>query len=174
MYKLLLLNIVKYSDIRCFTGDPSTYKQKKHDISKGLSTKLQKLITDFGSQFHTLHIFAEDAYMCIFEMFIVRQLQQFEKRLILIKIIYRSKGPALRAPYRDQSVSLSVCLSVCPRYLVRNIPSLPLAQGGSDFTHRVPTVKGCAVILNKVCKGSRLYLTTPKRNFRAFLCKLST
>lgn len=92
--------------------------------------------------------------MCIFEMFIVKQLQQFEKRLILIKIIYKNKGPALRAPYRDQSVSLSVCLSVCPRYLVRNIPSLPLAQGGSDFTHSMPTVKGCAVILNKVCKGS--------------------
>lgn len=50
--------------------------------------------------------------MCIFEMFIVKQLQQFEKRLILIKIIYKNKDPALRAPYRDQSVSLSVCLSV--------------------------------------------------------------
>jgi hypothetical protein len=47
----------------------------------------------------------------------------------------------------------SVRLSVCLRSLVGSISSLPLAQSGLYFIHRVPSVKGCAVTLNKVCRS---------------------
>lgn len=69
---------------------------------------------------------------------------------------------------RDQFVCPSVRLlsfhpSVHLRLLVRNISSLPLAQSGQYFTHRIPLGKGYAVMLNHVSKFkvrvlSELYL----------------
>lgn len=65
-------------------------------------------------------------------------------------------GPALWAPYSDQSVLPS---SVRPRYFVRIISSFPLLKSCSKFTYNMPLCKRCAVILNEVCR-SRSYQNT--------------
>lgn len=91
-----------------------------------------------------------------------------EKKLLLIKgqphsilqytrqmQFYIDQGPTLQVPYSDQFVHLSFHPSVCPKSLVRSISSqsVPLAQSGSYFSHRVPWNKGCAVTLNHIFRS---------------------
>lgn len=50
-------------------------------------------------------------------------------------------------------ISMYIRPSLRLRSLVRSIFSLPMAQSGSYFTHRVPFGKMCAVAMNRVYKS---------------------
>lgn len=70
--------------------------------------------------------------------------------------ICHSLSPSVRPSFRP---------SVRPRSLVRSIASLPLAQFGPYFTHRVPLGKECAMIFNHVSRSkvkvkAELYVKT--------------